>query len=498
MSVTEVTWPQRLTVDKRIVKILSEATYENFPNALKEIIVNGYDADATIVDVRIDFENETLIVEDNGWGMNESDFAFYCRIAGTKREKENRTLSGRRIIGQFGVGFLSIFPFFKNYYIESTKSGTSEILNANIPCYLYFSPDRQANVSDISIQGGVKSDETKVAQSYTKIVLSGFTKICKAFFFPEYEIDRRRHSIQNYSSIEKLKWRLSEDLPLEYEDERFQHIFKDYSPNLPFKVKINNYELSRKAYGKTLLESNENEFFQIGNIKCRYFILTDKISIRPYEARYLKIRNLNVGVGGRETFGLGTEIGGARSRLHWLTGEIDIIDGVNDLITVSRNDFNYSPDYEQFKEFFVQRLSHHSYKLENEAEVKKFFSEMHGESRITNIKYLDVISERKTSNESAAKNELSALTKRITVNNKKYVVKSNKWDYEKELYPACKIENNELIINNSYPLFSGVKYTDVFVKMHLLLLINLNEGHIDRSTYSKLVNDILVVFADYL
>ena len=69
---SEQIWPKSIKVDKRIVKLLSGATYENFPKALKELIVNSYDADATKVDVNIDlkkklFPLKTMVMECLSW-----------------------------------------------------------------------------------------------------------------------------------------------------------------------------------------------------------------------------------------------------------------------------------------------------------------------------------------------------------------------------------------------------------------------------------------------
>ena len=78
-------WPKHITVDKRIVKILSGSTYTNFPSAIRELIVNSYDADAENVWVEIDLKKEIISIRDDGKGMNEDDFAFYLRIAGKRR-----------------------------------------------------------------------------------------------------------------------------------------------------------------------------------------------------------------------------------------------------------------------------------------------------------------------------------------------------------------------------------------------------------------------------
>lgn len=472
-------WPKHITVDKRIVRILSASTYDNFPNALKEVITNSYDADASEVSIIIDLKMETITIEDDGIGMSDFDFSQYLKIAGMKREKNIKTSSGRATIGQFGVGFLSVFPFFKNFSIETKIAGSDEILQAEIPCFLYFGSN-SVDISDIKVQGGIKYDKSKNRSHYTKIKLSGFTPLSKRFFSPPSKRKPRRNSILNESSIEILRWRLSEDLPLKYEDEKLNKLFNIYSRNLPFKVTLNRYEILRKIYGKKILETNRKDVEQLGKIKFKYFICTSREAINnPIEGRYLKIRNLNVGVGDRTAFGLGTEVGGARSRLHWLSGEIHIISGMNNLITVSRDKFNYDEDYEKLKDFFVKKLSYHSTKLEKEEEIKKLLDSTKS-NRIKNVKLLS---------------ELESV--KIEIEGKQYHVLLNDWDYNKEFFSACRIEKNNLIINRSYPLFKGVKYTDIFIKLHLMLLRQLKSHLLNDKTYSLMSKMILEIYEDY-
>lgn len=530
-------WPKKISVDKRIVRILSESTYENFPVSLKEIITNSYDADSSEVFITIDINKEIITIEDNGKGMSEEEFDFFLRIAGIKREKEkNTTNSGRFIVGKFGVGFLSIFPYFKYFRIESTKKGSDRILISEIPCYQYFSLGQLLEVSEIPIQGEIKFDRTHQQFSYTKISLSGFTTLSKSFFFPKGEIEHRKYSILNFPNIEKLKYRLEEDLPIEFEDNRFNILTKNYSPNLPFKVYLNGLQLLRRNFAKQIVEINGNELSfqrvygneelevnetnikQFGKIKFQYFILTDKKSIHPYEARVLKRRNLNVGVGDRTAYGLGTEIKGARSRLHWLTGEVLIIDGLNELINVQRSDFYYDPDYLKLSEFIIERLSHHSNQLEMEASYIRETSE----AKISNLKYLEAENEQitvtqkhqeeidfKTAIPELTNTEIEDLSyviqpykdkiaKTLEFNNKKYSVRTSKWNFQTSFYPAVKIEHDKILINMGYPLFSGVKFTDVFIKLHLLLILNLEDGSIDKLIYKKLTDEILEFYKDYI
>lgn len=517
-------WPKTITVDKRIVGILSVSTYKNFPRALKEIITNSYDADALEVYINIDIEKETIIIEDSGKGMDSQEFGLYLRIAGKDRKKnKNSTDLGRPIIGKFGVGFLSVFPFFKNYEIESSKAGSDNILKAQIPLARYFDMSTGSlDVGSIKIDGREVRDSSIRGKSFTKITLRGFNDLTKSFFKPN--VERKKNEVETFPGIEKLKWILSDDLPILFEDEKFNKIF-NYPLNPKFDVFINGEKLYRGVYGTEILDTHEGDFETIGDIKFKYFISTPRKSVTPIEGQYIKIRNLNVGVGDkRDDFS--ERRGGTRSRLHWLTGEIHILEGMNELIKVSREDFNYSQDYENLKDEFNKKLQHFSTRLEKESELKREIKQTGKEFRVKNVSLLDPNNLRKkiqkfedegfsvVKNENASikrdnviiseekkeiiiGKELSSFEKHIIIEDKRYLVKSGSWNYESDLYPACKIENNAIIINAKYPLFKGLKFTDVFVKIHLLLLMNFKNKIIDESIYKKLTTDILIYYSDY-
>jgi hypothetical protein len=499
-------WPKHITVDKRIVKILSEATYEDFPNALRELIVNSYDADASQVNINIDLDKEIITISDNGWGMADQDFNHYLKIA-AEPQRIKSTPSGRIRIGKFGVGFVSVFPFFKSYSIEATKKNSTEILYAKIPCSEYFSGDETFQLEDISVQGGTKNDSKAFNLSYTKVTLSGFTKLCKRFFSTTHNYQPRKNSILRLNGIEKLKWKLNEDLPIKYENNKFPEVFKYFSPNLSFDVFLNGLQLFRNIYGNQILESNIGKPLSVGKIKYQYFIATSKTAVKPFEGKYLKIRNLNVGVGSRTNFGLGTEVGGARSRLHQLTGEIHILEGLNELITVSRDNFNFDPDYEELKEFFIKKLAYFSHRLEEEAEIEQFVNLSKKESRISDIKLLkpEVFKrkmDRLKKSEVIQANQIddiieSQADSSLSISNKRYNLKIESWDYKAEFYPACRIEKNRLVINGKYPLFRSKRYTDIFLKLHVLLINKFDDKSISKNTYKSIVDEILNIFNEY-
>lgn len=281
----------------------------------------------------------------------------------------------------------------------------------------------------------------------------------------------------------------------------------------------------RKEYGDTILETHQGEYHQIGNIKCKFFIATPKKLIQPRQGRYYKLRNLNVGVGERSEFG---EDHGEGSHMRWLYGEIHIIEGLNSLIKVSRDGFNYSNDFEELKSFFYSKLRHHSTKLEKSVSFQKNVKQTGAQFRVSNVKLLqpsnldDKLEDFKKEGYTVRKvehsnNEASvpikvneetkeiliekntaAFEKHIIVGNKKYRVVSDNWNFLEDQFPACKVNGNTITINESYPLFSSVKYTDLFVKMHLMFILGHQNGQINKQSFTYLSEQILNYYKDYL
>jgi hypothetical protein len=525
MKETEDIWPKNITVDKRIVKILSESTYENFPRALKELVTNSYDADSRNVNITVNLKEETIIIDDDGKGMDESDFTFYLRIAGKKREKESTYTSlGRPIIGQFGVGFLSIFPFFKSYNIETKKLGSSAIVYASIPLAKYFLGDnKMIDIESIAINGGIREDKRQINRSYTKITLNGFNGLTKSFFQSKGEGTKVRKNDPTYEpkGLELLKWTLSEDLPLKFKSDKFNEIF-NYKEAVPFTVQVNGDRLHRNVFGDEILETHKGSGQNIGQIRFKYFVATPRKIIHPKKGRYFKIRNLNVGVGERDDFGMDR---GEGSHQRWIYGEIHIIEGMNNLIKVSRDGFNYSPDFEELKDFFNSKLRQFSTLLSNETKFEKEVKQTGKEFRVSDVRLLnrnnlkDKLEAYKKEGYSIKhentpkpgkpikidqeKKEITIsggakFEKSIQVQGKKYKVGAEQWDYESEEFPACRVDGSRIVINQNYPLFKSVKYTDIFVKMHLMLALNLEQGNINKKTFKLLSDEILSYCKDYI
>ena len=74
-----------------ILNHLGRNLYRSFMTVLGEAISNSWDADAQNVYITIDREAKTLIVRDDGDGMNEDDFQNKFLKIGYSKRKDNTT-----------------------------------------------------------------------------------------------------------------------------------------------------------------------------------------------------------------------------------------------------------------------------------------------------------------------------------------------------------------------------------------------------------------------
>jgi Histidine kinase-, DNA gyrase B-, and HSP90-like ATPase len=98
----------QFTVDSALLRELGERLVGKPHIALAELIKNSYDADATRVEVR--FEDDKIVVTDNGHGMNFQEFKdFWMRIGTPHKQAEGRSRKFKRpVTGSKGVGRLAV------------------------------------------------------------------------------------------------------------------------------------------------------------------------------------------------------------------------------------------------------------------------------------------------------------------------------------------------------------------------------------------------------
>ena len=116
-----------------ILNHLGRNLYRSFMTVLGEAISNSWDADACNVWISIDRENSSLIIKDDGIGMDSDDFQNkFLKIGYSKRKDGTSTSSkGRNYIGRKGIGKLAMLSCAGSITIISKKEH-KEIIGGKI------------------------------------------------------------------------------------------------------------------------------------------------------------------------------------------------------------------------------------------------------------------------------------------------------------------------------------------------------------------------------
>jgi hypothetical protein len=130
----------QLMTDDRVLARITDGIYRQPASAIRELIANAYDADATEVHIQTDAPRfNAITVRDNGQGLSRSALAHVIHHIGgsSKRTRkgaelnvvatENPFLSpkGRRLIGKIGIGLFSVAQLTPHFQIISKVAGES-------------------------------------------------------------------------------------------------------------------------------------------------------------------------------------------------------------------------------------------------------------------------------------------------------------------------------------------------------------------------------------
>lgn len=514
-----------LHVDKKIVALLSTSTYQkSFSSAIRELIGNAYDADALSVRITISENFKSIEIEDDGNGMTRDEFDKYLTIGKKKSASEFTRKYKRKRIGQFGVGFLSIFPFCEELEIITTVENSDSVLSAIIPAIDYGdeSTSSETNVDDIPIDGVILEDKSQKLKHYTKIRLIKPSHAVKSYFTKPNT--KKRESIETMEPFEKFKWELQEDLPILFNPEKKSSKLIKYQEPIPVSVFLNKKILYRNELLKNVLE---HKTVTVAGIKCEYIITTDFESIRPLEARGIKRRVNNVGIGARTDFELKRDRG--FSRLHWLQGEIYYSENIKSYLTIARDSFVSSPVIDEVNNFFADKLREWAYYVEAVAVAEKEIEQTvqnnkkgsaapKQEAIKANLdklqekgfKIVHVKQNNSTANSSKGSIQVNKAKKTVIVQagtdlQKDYIkVLGEKIeiifsdDFKSTKIP-CRFKTEKIIeINRNYPLFASKSYGKIFQKMHVLLLMAQKKNKTSGDMYEAILKNILTEFDDII
>jgi hypothetical protein len=118
----------RLTVSLEVLEHLGDGLYSNIAAVLTEAVANAWDADSSKVAIDFDLVKDSIIISDDGIGMNtlEANERFLC-VGYKKRATSEKSPDGRLVMGRKGIGKLSLFSIANIIKVLTQKKNGSII-----------------------------------------------------------------------------------------------------------------------------------------------------------------------------------------------------------------------------------------------------------------------------------------------------------------------------------------------------------------------------------
>jgi hypothetical protein len=341
-----------IKVSKEVVGHLSRGLYRNFARAIKELISNSYDGSATEAKIRLDLENAKVIIRDNGRGMEIDEIEKkFLNIGFPTALSEEIDELGRKRIGTFGIGFLSVFPYCRSLQIITKKRNIERIIEITIDTEQFFK-EGTFLLERAGVPYKIFESDLPKEIGETMIILDDIK--------PHIIQDLRREpmgrsSLDKLGGYNKFKWTLCQYAPIQFPPNRkdLREFFEE--PNrVPMRLWLDGTELFRNVPEGAIILEKEKERFD--GIVMKYAIMTPKEPVEPEEARGLQIRLRDVAIGFPTDFDVVKLTGKVPGKLNYFCGEIHILEGFESALMIDRDSFSYTQEIADIYDFFGKKL----------------------------------------------------------------------------------------------------------------------------------------------
>ena len=167
--------PYEMKFDVGTIKHLGLQMYSTLPPVIGELVANGWDANATKVEITIpetpiDEQKSEIVISDDGAGMSDGEVRDkYLIIGRDRREKERSDETPpplkRKIMGRKGIGKFSAFGIAKEIVVESVKDAEVSHFRMNYDELLEKEKERVIEFPWLPPTGTVRKG-TKVTLKY--------------------------------------------------------------------------------------------------------------------------------------------------------------------------------------------------------------------------------------------------------------------------------------------------------------------------------------------
>ena len=270
--------------DSTIAELLGVQNFTNAESAILELVKNAYDAE--VLNLTIKFNENQLIIEDDGIGMSAEDIKKYWMHIGKSEKKyniidknnKNRVLAGSKGLGRFALARLgeSVRLFSKkennNSVVWSTDWNSSKLdydntfnkIGTKIIIDNLRDKWRKRKIENLVdfLQKIYNDDSMKI-----KLLYNNEEKIIKKYFLePILGENCTAYINLFYNSVKK-------NLTIEIKSDEFQEEAKKYCPDINLKFQNFIINLSDELKGDLDLDNNEIDtvLTEIGNFKAQFY-----------------------------------------------------------------------------------------------------------------------------------------------------------------------------------------------------------------------------------
>ena len=161
----------KLETDERIIARITDGIYRHPGSALRELISNAYDADASKVVIKTDAPRFSRIsIEDDGHGMSPETLAYMLKHIGgsSKRNIKGQQLgvtsensltspNGRKLIGKIGIGIFSVAQLTLTFQIITKRAGDDfrTVATINLRQFSDEPEDSKVEIENATFESGI-------------------------------------------------------------------------------------------------------------------------------------------------------------------------------------------------------------------------------------------------------------------------------------------------------------------------------------------------------
>lgn len=390
--------PDKIIVHEKVLAHLSRGLYRSPASALRELVSNAWDANATQVFISTNYPQFAQIaVQDNGDGFTKEDFKNLMSGGIGNSEKRRRAdaklIHNRPTIGRLGIGLLGIAQICGSFEVAS-KPTTGEPFRAQVRLYDVIRPKLDADdpsivrnepadgdtalevdvgeydfvdIADIGLARGTRIRSEDVHPTFIRSFRESLTA-------PEFQqppldwsecvdIVSKVHSLNQLGHYWRLLWELSAACPLPYvsvhavPNDAIKEIHKRLA-GYDFNVSVDGIRLAKPVRmdgnpGGYTVEKIPIVSRKVYNRQLEfdgYIAVQEGSQLKPDELRGIMIRIKNVGVGYYDASFLDYKWNeGPRAK--WVTGELFVNAGLEDALNIDRDSFNrFHPEFRALQE----------------------------------------------------------------------------------------------------------------------------------------------------